>query len=152
MKYMLVLIVLLASKNIYAGIDIFEAKIYVPLKGAQVTGGYAKFKNNGKEDLSIAVIEAPPFEAVESHITLEEKGRMSMKKVEYFVVKSGDEFVLKPGGAHLMFFNPKKEIKAGDKIRVQFQTMSLPEKKGSNIESDFQVVEREKLTVEHKGH
>lgn len=101
-------------------IDFIEPRVFAPLKGSNATGGFAKIKNNCSEELELVFKSAEGFKAVESHVTVEENGRMAMKKTDSFKIKSGETLELVPGGKHLMFFDPQNEIKEGSDLKLTF--------------------------------
>jgi len=73
-----------AECDLKTKIDFIEPRIFAPLKGSNATGGFAKIKNNCPEELELIFKSADGFKAVESHITVEENGRMAMKKTDSF--------------------------------------------------------------------
>jgi hypothetical protein len=109
-----------AECDLKSKIDFIEPRIFAPLKGSSATGGFAKIKNNCPEELELVFKSADGFKAVESHITVEENGRMAMKKTDSFKIKSGETLELVPGGKHLMFFDPQTEIKEGSELKLTF--------------------------------
>ncbi len=110
-----------ADCDLKSKVEFTDPRIFAPLKGSNATGGFAKIKNNCAEDFELSLISAEGFKAVESHITVEENGRMAMKKTDSFRVKSGEILELVPGGKHLMFFDPQKAIPEGSEIKLVFK-------------------------------
>lgn len=100
--------------------------IYTPLKGAPATGGYGVFKNNSKEPLKVSIEKADGFKAVEMHESLMKDGRMAMQRIESISIEKNKEFILKPGGHHIMLFDATKEFKDGDKTKVTFKVNGKP--------------------------
>ena len=126
-KYLLLTFTLLAFTNtasaecdLKSKVDFIEPRIFAPMKGSNATGGFAKIKNNCPEELELVFKSADGFKAVESHVTVEENGRMAMKKIDSFKIKSGETLELVPGGKHLMFFDPQTEIKEGSDLKLTF--------------------------------
>lgn len=113
-----------------APVSIESAYIYKPLQGSRATAGYGTFKNTGKEDVTVSIVSLDGFKAVELHETVAENGMMKMRKVENFIVKKGGTFELKPGGNHIMLFDPSQEFKEGETLQVVFKSgdkqFSLP--------------------------
>lgn len=97
-----------------------DARIFAPLKGTNATAGYVVIKNEGKSDVTLTLKSVEKFKASETHETIEEAGKMAMKKVDSFIVPAGKELELKPGGRHLMLFDPTESIKEGQALVVSF--------------------------------
>lgn len=100
--------------------------IYTPLKGASATAGYGVFKNNSKESITVSIDKAEGFKAVEMHESLMKDGRMAMQKIENITIEQNKEFILKPGGHHIMLFDATKEFKDGDQTKVTFKVNGKP--------------------------
>ncbi len=109
-----------AECDLKTKVEFSDPRIFAPLKGTNATGGFAKIKNNCTEELELAFKSAEGFKAVESHVTVEESGRMAMKKTDSFKIKPGETLELVPGGKHLMFFDPQTEIKEGSEVKLTF--------------------------------
>ncbi|MBN8538684.1 MAG: copper chaperone PCu(A)C [Deltaproteobacteria bacterium] len=109
-----------ADCDLKTKVEFTEPRIFAPLKGSNATGGFAKIKNNCAEELELVFKSADGFKAVESHATVEENGRMAMKKTDSFKIKTGETLELVPGGKHLMFFDPQTEIKEGSEVKLTF--------------------------------
>jgi copper(I)-binding protein len=84
------------------------------------TGGYLIIANSGAEaDALVGVSAAGDLaDAVELHTVIEEGGMMKMRPVEQIDVPANGEAVLKPGSFHIMFIGVKKELKAGDSVKL----------------------------------
>lgn len=119
-----------------AAIEITGAKIYAPVKGSNSTAGYGTIKNNTDKAVTLKISKVSPFKAVETHETLEKQGKMSMKKVESFSIAAKSSFELKPGGNHIMLFDPSREVKVGEELKVEFMVDSKP------VEMTFKVEAR----------
>ena len=86
--------------------------------GAKVAGGFMTVTNKGASPDRLIAAASPVAERVELHVHVHEAGMMKMKHVAGFDIPAGGKFVLKPGGAHLMFFDIKRPIKQGETIPV----------------------------------
>lgn len=97
------------------------------------TGGYLIIRNGGAE--ADALIGAAAVEdlagAVELHTVVDEGGVMKMRPVEKIEVPANGEAVLKPGSFHIMFVGVKRELKAGDVVKL-----SLTFEKAGTVEVD----------------
>lgn len=119
-----------------------DGKIFLPLKGSPATAGYGTFANKTNKAVQLVIRKADPFKAVEMHRTLKKDGRMAMEKVDTWTVPANGTLELKPGGNHIMLFDPTREVKADEQIKVSFQ------QDGENTDFTFKVVPR----AENSGH
>jgi copper(I)-binding protein len=113
-----------------------DARIFMPIKGGFTTAGYALIRNQSEKDIQLSIVETLPFKAVEAHETTEKDGKMSMFKVDYLLIKPKEQFELKPGASHLMFFDTAREIKLGETLMVKFSTEK------NTFEIPFKVIPR----------
>jgi len=86
--------------------------------GAKVAGGFMTVVNKGASPDRLVGAASPVAERVELHVHVHEAGVMKMKQVPGLDIPADGKFVLKPGGAHLMFFDVKRPIKQGETIPV----------------------------------
>lgn len=124
-----------------------EGKIFVPVKGSPATAGYGTFTNNSDKEIKLVVTKAEPFKAVEAHQTLEKDGKMAMEKVDTWTIPAKGSLELKAGGNHIMLFDPKREVKVEETIKVRFK------QDGKDKEFAFKVVPRvDSSSGEHHHH
>lgn len=142
MKFLIVSIWLASSlafakvKSISATVEVTGAKIFAPMKGSTATAGYAVIKNTSDKEVVLKVVKTEPFKAVETHQTKEKAGKMAMEKVESFKIPAQGSLELKPGGNHIMLFDPNREVKVGEELVVHFDI------DGKTVESKFKVESR----------
>lgn len=123
------------------------AKIFAPMKGSNATAGYVTIINNSSENVEISLDKVENFKKAETHETLEKDGRMSMQKVDSFKVLANDKLELKPGGKHIMLFDPTGEIKLSTNLKVHF----IVNKKPKVV--NFKIVSRtEETSSAHGSH
>lgn len=114
------------AKDITPPIEVTQAKIFAPMKGASVTAGYAVIKNLSVKEVVLKVTKADPFKAVETHETKEKSGKMAMEKVASFKIPSLGSLELKPGGNHIMLFDATRDVKAGETILIRLDVDGKP--------------------------
>jgi hypothetical protein len=90
--------------------------------GARVTGAFMTFRNAGADNVEITGVSSPDYGRVEMHLSVVEDGVAKMLPQEKLVVPASGELMLKHGSWHLMLFEPKHAIKAGDQVQLQLQT------------------------------
>lgn len=114
-----------------------DTKIIVPIKGSKITAAYGKLKNGSAKTIKMKIIGAVGFKAAEIHESFESGGKMGMRKIEEFEIPSGESLELKPGGFHVMLFDPTKDMRIGRDIEIKFL------KDGKLITENFKVMPRE---------
>ena len=87
---------------------------------SKVMVAYLTIKNTGSKDLEIIRAESETYSSIEFHETRHENGMARMIRHESLVIPADTALQLKPGGQHLMLFNPTKPLKADDCVEVIF--------------------------------
>ena len=117
MKRLLMLLAFAASPAL-AQVSIDQPWMRATPPGATVAGGFMTVVNKGASPDRLVGAASPVAERVELHVHAHEAGVMKMKQVPGFDIPADGKFVLKPGGAHLMFVDVKRPIKQGETIPV----------------------------------
>lgn len=113
---------------------------------AKIRAAYLKLHNKGNHPVEIKSFNSPDFENIELHQTVIVNGMVSMEEIEHLIVKTGESIEFKPGGYHLMLFNPKRKLVSGDKIKFQMQLKD-------NMKTDFiAVVRKRDRDMMHQQH
>ena len=98
-----------------------ENNIILELRAGQnITAGYMDITPN--KDAKIIKIESKMIGRIEAHSMIMDGEVMKMRKITPMLVKN-KKYKLKPGGNHLMLFDVKKTLKAGDNINLLFTFM-----------------------------
>jgi len=113
-----------------------NAWIPVPPPGVMMLAGYAILRNAGDAPLVINGAQSESFADVSLHYSFERDGLSRMRPVDELDVQSGSYRVLEPGGYHLMLMRPKRELKAGDTVKIHISTNS-----GDGADAEFVVRE-----------
>ena len=93
--------------------------------GQKITSGFMEL--TASADAKIIKIEAKMVGRIEAHSMLMDGEIMKMRKITPKLIKN-KKYKFKPGGNHLMLFDVKRELKAGDGIDLLF-TFQLKNKK-----------------------
>ncbi|MDX3773144.1 copper chaperone PCu(A)C [Chromatiaceae bacterium AAb-1] len=106
-----------------AGQDIVftEAQVRVPMPGRTVTAGYLTLTNHGHDTASLVVVESPAFQRIELHQHVHHDGMMHMEQIKQIDIATHSSVQLKPGGLHLMLFEPAKPLVAGETVALTFR-------------------------------
>ncbi len=87
--------------------------------GMKMTAGYGELRNQGSEAIVVRTFTSDAFGDVSLHRTERENGVSRMREVPKLPLAAGETVVLGPGGLHLMFMVPSREIKEGVVIMVE---------------------------------
>lgn len=139
-------IIIASTAQAKSAVQFENPRIFAPLKGSNATAGYVEFKNTTDKEVEIKLVSVENFTAVETHETIEDAGKMAMKKVDSFKVAAKASLELKPGGRHLMLFDATKTITEGSKLKAVFSI------DGKNETVQFKVIARQPKTEEHAHH
>ena len=88
---------------------------------AKSLAGYLEIHNNGDESVMLRSVTSNMFESAMMHKTEIKNGMATMSHVNEVVIKPHSKFRFEPGGYHIMLMNPKKTLKAGDKVEMTLQ-------------------------------
>ncbi|PQJ43003.1 copper resistance protein CopZ [Vibrio campbellii] len=113
---------------------------------APVIGGFFQLSNLGDADDALIAASTPIADRVEIHTHTKEDGMMKMMKIDEVVVEPQQKVEFKPGGFHLMIFNPTQTLKEGDRFPV-----TLTFKKAGKVEVEM-AVEKKDHMEKHTHH
>lgn len=103
-----------------AGLKVEQAWIREAPPGMQMLAGYARLTNAGELDMRITEARSDAFDTIEIHRTVEEDGVSRMRPAGTLEIASGKSVELAPGGLHLMLMHPRKELKDGATVVIDF--------------------------------
>jgi copper(I)-binding protein len=109
---LLVLCCLLAACKAKTGVEITDGWVRENAPGQNVGAAYMTL--NSPQDSTLVYIETPAAGSVEIHSMSMENNVMKMRMLEALPLKAGKLEKLAPGGFHLMLFDLKKPLKAGE--------------------------------------
>ncbi len=118
---------LLAAPVLAAGVKVENAWIREPAPGQAVVGGFLDITSGN--DASLIQASSPAAGKIELHEMKMRGDVMQMRKVDKIDLPGGKTVKLEPGGLHLMLQQPKKPLKAGDKV-----PLTLTIKSGGKLE------------------
>lgn len=117
--------------------------------GAPAMAGFVAIEG-GSRDVEIVAARSADFGRVEIHEMLTEDGVMKMRPIERLELPAGARLTLAPGAEHLMLFEPKRALAAGDTVTVTFELS-----KGDPIDVAFAVAKgapAKQGDHAHQGH
>jgi copper(I)-binding protein len=96
------------------GVSISDAWVRAVAPGQQVGAAYLTLKS--ASDTTLIKVESPAAGKVEIHSMTMNDGVMKMRMLDTLPLAAGKTVKLEPGGFHLMLFELKQPLKAGDKV------------------------------------
>ena len=130
----LAMLLLLVAGSAFAQVQVEKPWARATAPGAQVAGAYMVIRNQGAAADRLVGATSPAAARVELHVHIKEGDVMKMRQVPAYDVPANGSFELKPGGAHLMFFNIARPFKEGDRIPVK-----LKFEKAGEVSAEFHV-------------
>lgn len=103
---------------------------------SRVMVAYMTFINDSDSAITITHAESDLYSSIEFHETVHEGGMAKMIRHDYLTIPANGKLELKRGGPHLMLFNPRQRLHAGDVVTIKLtsgdntvSTISVPVKK-----------------------
>lgn len=132
MRHLLCTALLLAASQATACELNFEgAWVRTAPPDATVMAGYGTLSNPGTVDGALVSVISQDFGRAELHTMSMDGDVMRMRKIEKIEVKAGESVELKPGGMHLMLFEPKRDLPEGSDIPLTL-TLACDSKVGAS--------------------
>ena len=100
-------------------IEIENAAVLEVPSVQKTTAAFMNIKNNSSDDDFLIGAETDAAEVCELHEMVMEGEVMRMQKLDSVEIPEGKSIELKRGGIHLMLIHLKKEIKAGESIKLK---------------------------------
>lgn len=115
----------LIAANAQADVLISDAWVRANAPGQSVGAAYMTLKS--PQDSTLFHIESPSAGSLEIHSMTMANGVMKMRALETLPLEAGKPEKLAPGGFHLMLFDLKTPLKAGEKVAFK---LSFKDKAG----------------------
>ncbi|MFM9836157.1 MAG: copper chaperone PCu(A)C [Methylophilaceae bacterium] len=107
------LILILFSSVAHADVNISNAWVRANAPGQSVGAAYMTLTSS--KDSTLIYVESESAGSVQIHSMTMNNGVMKMRMLEALDLKAGQPYKLVPGGFHLMLFELKNPLKAGNK-------------------------------------
>ncbi len=105
-----------------AELQVADAWVREGPPNAEVLGGFMKLHNPGEAAVDVTSVTSPAFERVEMHRSVTANGMAKMIAQDKLTVPANGDLLLAPGGYHLMLFNPKHALQAGQQVSFTLHT------------------------------
>ena len=124
-------------------VKVDSAWVRSTLAGQDVSAAYMTLTS--QRDTQLIRVESDVTQSVEIHSMTMQNGVMKMRMLKELTLTAGKPYKLAPGGYHLMLFDLKKPLTAGDRVNfvLTFQSGSQQYKKtlSVNVKSDEDAAE-----------
>lgn len=112
---------------------------------SKVMAAYMEIENDSQQERQAVAMDCKDFARAEFHRTIEKDGIASMQHQQVLNIPADSELELKPGGYHVMLFEPGRRLLAGDSTgcRMDFDD-------GTTIE--FELVVKKATSTDHSHH
>jgi hypothetical protein len=77
-----------------------------------------QLKNQTDGNLQLLSAKSSMFSSIEFHRSVEKDGVYRMLRQTQLEIPANGHLELKPGDYHLMLFNPKQPLRAGDQVEI----------------------------------
>ena len=89
---------------------------------SKVMVAYMRLKNTGVKTIEIIHAESELYSSIEFHETIHKNGIARMIRHDNLDIPANNKLELKPGGPHMMLFNPIKRLKEGNTVNIKLTT------------------------------
>lgn len=104
-----------------ANVEISDAYARDSLPNNKNSAIFLTIKNKSNTDLAITQASTSASSYTELHTHINENGMMKMVKVQKLKIPANASLELKPGSDHIMLFDLKKQLKAGDSVSLELK-------------------------------
>lgn len=125
LKRVLALVALAWALPVAADVSIADAWIRGTVPGQKVTGAFMQVAST--TDTSLIDVSSPSAKFVEIHQMTKEGSVMKMRAVDRLPIPAGKPVELTPDGYHMMLFELKAPLNAGDVVPL---TLTFEDKSG----------------------
>ena len=116
----LTLIVIPAASE-EAGVSVRDAWVRESPPGMAMMAGYMELRNNTSQPQVLVAASSSDFEAVMIHRTIVKDGMAGMEHTPQIELTPNARLIFAPGGHHLMLMNPKRTLRAGDRVDINLE-------------------------------
>jgi len=110
-----------AATSEEAGVSVRDAWVRESPPGVAMMAGYMALRNNTSRSQVLVAARSPDFETVMIHRTIVKDGMASMVHASQIEIAPNASLLFAPGGYHLMLLNPKRTLRAGNRVDVNLE-------------------------------
>jgi copper(I)-binding protein len=104
-----------------AGVSVRNAWVRETPPGMTMMAGYMALKNNTSRSQVLVAASSPDFDTVMIHRTVVKDGMAGMVHASQIELAPNAGLIFAPGGYHLMLMNPKRSLRAGDRVVINLE-------------------------------
>jgi copper(I)-binding protein len=108
----------IAAATEEAGISVRDAWVRETPPGVDMMAGYMVLQNNTSRSQVLVAASSSGFETVMIHRTIVKDGLAGMVHASQTELAPNASLIFAPGGYHLMLMNPKRTLRAGDRVDI----------------------------------
>ena len=109
-----------------AGISVRDAWVRETPPGVAVMAGYMVLQNDTSRSQVLVAASSSGFEAVMIHRTIVKDSLAGMVHASQIELTPGASLIFAPGSYHLMLMNPKRALRAGDRVVINLEFRGGP--------------------------
>lgn len=117
-----------------SAIKVSEAYARETIPGTNISSAYMTLVNSTKRNISIVAASSKVSESIEIHEHTMKDGLMKMRQRDAVEIAANNQIKFQPSGFHLMIFDLKQPLKAGENIII---TLHFDDK--SQIDVDYAI-------------
>jgi len=114
-------LIALAAAAEQAGISVRGAWVRESPPGMAMTDGYMMLQNKTSRPQVLVAARSSAFETVTIHRSVARQGMTGMEHTPKIELLPNESLFFAPGGYHLMLLNPKRILRAGDRVDIQLE-------------------------------
>jgi copper(I)-binding protein len=111
----------IAASTEEAGVSARDAWVRETPPGVAVMAGYMLLQNNTSRPQVLVAARSSGFETVVIHRTIVKGGMTGMEHAPQIELLPNASLLFAPGGHHLMLLNPKRTLRAGDRVDIHLE-------------------------------
>jgi len=111
----------IAAATEEAGVSVRDAWVREAPPGVAVMAGYMLLQNNTSRPQVLVAARSSGFETVTIHRTIGKGGMTGMEHAPQIELLPNASLLFAPGGHHLMLLNPKRTLRAGDRVDIRLE-------------------------------
>jgi hypothetical protein len=112
---------LVAAASEQAGVSVRDAWVRESPPGVAMMAGYMALRNNTSRPQVLVAASSSGFETVMIHRTIVRDGMAGMEHAPQIQLSPNANLLFAPGGYHLMLMNPKRKLRAGDRVDIHLE-------------------------------
>ena len=112
---------LITAASEEVGVSVRDAWVRETPPGMTMMAGYMALRNNTSRSQVLVAASSSGFETVSMHRTIVKDGMARMEHATQIDLSPKASLNFAPGGYHLMLMNPKRTLRAGDRVVINLE-------------------------------